>query len=111
MINDWKRISRTTHLIVHYLYLSTMFLNGALFAVLPQDQAMNYDQYRLFFLSFLVVALMTFPVCVWIYRRFLSQKNLEVAFKAMGLNGASSAFKTGCILAAIIGDIDRKSTR
>jgi hypothetical protein len=82
-----------------------MVLNGALFVALPSAKNLAYDEYRVFFLSFIGLALLTFPICVLIYRRYLSHKNLEVAFRAMGLNGASTTFKTGCILAAVIGDM------
>lgn len=101
----WKKPFAVTQIAVHYVYLSTMLLNGALFFFLPGSKGLPKEEYHAIFVSFLVAAFLTIPLALYLYRRILSPERLESVCRASGFNAAATAFKTGTILIACVGDL------
>jgi hypothetical protein len=95
---------RVAEFVVHYVYLSTMLLNGVLFLWLPRASQMPYAEYRVVFLVLVGLTAATFPTAFWLYRRYLSHQALEKLHRLAGDGKTSAAFKIGAILLTVVGD-------
>src|SRR4051812_44212780 len=94
---------RFAEFVVHYVYLSTMLINGGLFLYLPPEK-LPYDTYRMIFAGFVAAMALPAPPPFFVYRRFVSVRALDHIRRTTGEGAACSSFKLGIILATLLGD-------
>lgn len=102
--SSWQREISGLKRIIHFLYLSPLVLVGISFFLLPSVGEAWRNDLGIVFYGLTAAAALSFLFAMWMHSQIMSQETLEMRSRGVGFYAAVSAFRTGVILCASLGD-------